>query len=263
MRSVTVVTVVEKRPVSNIPPLEYPPLWKVLHDLEMGKVRQVVLDRGVPLPEVLPMAPNHYTPFTAALQRLSYAINPELTPDEWTALYTYQRFMTNHNGFGNQADPRANYIKGTNLSSPLPKQENLFCGGAIVTGTPIFSAVEAIRQAAILAREIVARRASFLGFRRSVQELTAKNVLNVWTLDGRGEVPTAEWILARPWTRFAAVSVNPRGQIHNLHQGGQDQVKWILLLADRRRYPTVTYPLSKLKRIPAGAPLPNHLVIGA
>lgn len=262
MSSVTVVTVVKKRPVLT-PPIAYPPLWKVMHDLEMGKVRQVVLDRGVPLPEVLPMAPNHYTPLTEAWQRLSYAINPALTPDQWTALYTYQRFMTNHNGFGNQADPRANYIKGTNLSAPLPKQEDLFCGGAIVTGTPILSVTESIRQAAALAMKIIARSTPLMAARQSVTQLIERNVLNVWTLDGRGDVPTAEWILARPWTRFAAVSVNPRGQIHNLHQGGQDLVKWILLLADRRRYPTVTYPLSKLKRIQPGAPLPNHLVIGA
>lgn len=260
MSSVTVVTVVEKRPVT--PPIEFPPLWKVLHDLEMGKVRQVVIDYGAALPEVFPVLPNHFVPWSEPWQLLEFDIN-ELTPEEWMKMHTGARFMNNRNGFGMSGDPRANYVSRTNLDKPLPKQEALFCGGAIVTGTPVLSVMESIRQALALARDLVMRRTSFMAARRAVSSLVENNVLNVWTLNGRGEVPTAQWILERPWTRFAAVSVNPRGMIHNLAIGGQDLTKWILLLADRTRYPKVTYPLSKLKRIQPGAPLPDPLVIGA
>lgn len=262
MPNITVVTLVEKRAVAP-PPIEYPPLWKVMHDLELGKVRQVVIDYGAALPEVFPMLPNHFVPWGKPWQLLEYEVNDWMTKRDWMKLHTGARFANNRNGFGMSGDPRANYVTGENLGKPDPKQEALFCGGAVITGTPVLSVMESIRQAVALARDVIARRASFMGFRQTVMSLVDKNVLNVWTLNGREAAPTKQWVLDRPWTRFPAVSVNPRGEIHNLTQGGMGRMKWILLLADRNRYPTLTYPLSKLRRIAPGAPPPDPLVIGA
>lgn len=190
-----------------------PPLWMVKHD---NPVRQIVLDRGVPLPEVFPMLPNGFFPLDEQWQWLWKNINPELSPLDWRKLLQFERFMTNDNGFDKPGDPRRDYVNGRDLTAvddrgkpALPKMELLFCGGATITGH-----VEG-------------------------------QYLYVSTLDGWAAPPDAEWVLARPWYWFAAVSINPKGEINNLTQGGQGLVKRVPIVS---RHP-VKFPLAGLRKL--------------
>lgn len=114
----------EREPVA--PPV-LPPLFRVLHDKELGELWRPNL------PEVHPLFDQHFTPFTESWQRLSYEMNT-LTKNKWTAVYSFERAFTNSNGFGKPGDPRRNYIKMEDLQEPLPKVEALVCGGAVLTG---------------------------------------------------------------------------------------------------------------------------------
>ena len=181
-----------------------PQLWRVLHDVETpaGNWRPK-------LPEVHSLFLNHFTPFTEGWQKLSYAMNPHLTKEKWTALYAYQRAFTNNNGFGNDSDPRANYIKGENLRYGDPKVEALVCGGAVLAG------------------------------------VAAGSNLIVETLNGRNSPPSLEWLMARPWLWFDAITVDGNGIPRRFPQGGGERVL-IPLIADRNRYADVTIPLEKV-----------------
>ena len=127
---------IKAEPVIVIPPPPIPPpadrprLWRIKHDIELGALWR---DN---LPEVHPFFPNHHVPFLEVWQRLSRELNPLLTDEKWTAVYSFKRFATNNNGFGNPDDPRANYITGTHLDKADPRVEVLKCGGNLVTGYP-------------------------------------------------------------------------------------------------------------------------------
>jgi len=181
-------------------------LMMVKHD---NPVRQIVLDRGVPLPEVHSLFPNGYMPLDRGWQMLWFGINPELPPLKWRALLGYTVAFTNDQGFDKPGDPRADYINGQGIGAPLPKMELLLCGGAIITGRP--------------------DGAWFW----------------VETLDGNNPPPTATWVLDHPWYWFRAVSINPDGEINNLPQGGGDLVKRVPIVS---RYP-VKIEMSKLVKV--------------
>ena len=195
-----------------------PPLWKVLHDAEMGE------DRRKNLPEVQPLFPNHHVPFMQIWQRLSRAANPFLTDDKWTAVYGWKLWIANNQGFGNDDDPRANYILGTNLDKKDPRVEVLTCGGNLLTG----------------------------------YEETGNLVVE--TLDWRAFAPTTEWLLAHPWFCTYAVSVDGKGQPRRFPQGEQPngEMKDIIhpLMADPERFTKITIPLDKVIRWTA-AELPD------
>lgn len=198
-------------PVNTAP--VFPPSWLVTHD---NPVRAIVLARGVPLPEINPLLPNGFFPLDEAWQWLWKDINPELSPRDWRALLQYQRAFTNQNGFDKPGDPRRDYINGRDLEAvddqgnpAYPKMELLLCGGAVVTG-------------------------------RAEGEW-----LWVDVLDGNQPPPSAAWVLAHPEFSFRAVSINPRGEINNLTQGGQGLAKRVPIVS---KYP-VKFALNKVRRL--------------
>ncbi len=164
---------------------QLPPLFRVKHDLERwGHARDIVLQKGMALPEVFPCFPNQYTILTRRWQLLWRALNPNATNLQWRKILSCHRAFTNDHGFdcGRQGHgPFADFVNGQDLSAELPRAECLLCGGAIVTGV----------------------------------ETTYKGAphLMLETLDGRAgaTVPTLEWVLARPWLYFEAISVSPDG----------------------------------------------------
>jgi len=109
-----------------------PPLWRVLHDKEIGPLWRSNL------PEVFPFAPNHFSQFTRPWQMLSFSMNqPWLTKAKWTRVYWHNLWIANHQGFGMETDPRRNYVLETNMDKSLPRVEALTCGGNVLTGTPV------------------------------------------------------------------------------------------------------------------------------
>jgi hypothetical protein len=109
--------------------------WRVLHKAEGGYDKNPLGMPGV-IPPINPLA----LEMTEAIQRMSFSLmkqfNPAITPQLWTKIHDHDRAFTNHNGFAKAGDPRANYITGENLSSPLPKYDKMqrLCGGQFVRG---------------------------------------------------------------------------------------------------------------------------------
>lgn len=132
-------------------------------------------------PEVFLLNDNR-TPFGADWQRLSFALNPGMTSNHWRALYGDDEAFTNGNGF-NGPNARADFVNNCDLSAPLPAWDKTrVCGGATVTG--IVDGMELV----------------------------------VDILDGTGPAPTLEWLLARPWLYFHALTVYGDGHVGEFPQ---------------------------------------------
>lgn len=174
------------------------------------------------LPEVFPLEPNHFTPMTREIQLLSKSINPLMTNAKWRQVYTWQRAFTNQQGFERPGDPRRDYVNRLNLNAQeLPRQESLVCGGTI------------------LAERFVQGEYLYCDY-----------------LDGKKPMPTATYVLARPWLWFDAVNVdkdaNGKIVIRRFPQGLPDRTH-VLLLASR----PVRIHLSKVTRLPYGGAIPS------
>lgn len=186
--------------------------WRVNHDSTFWRPN---------LPEVFPFEPNHHSFMTRAYQLMSKAINPTMTNQKWRTLYADTTAFTNNQGFEKAGDPRADFVNGLNLSSPLPKQEALICGGAI---------------------------------------LLERKVLNGYLypvyIDATKLLPTAAFVLANPHLYFDALSVDQDflGNIvlRRFPQGAGQRV-YVPFLANRE----IKIPLHRVSRLPNGIPFPS------
>lgn len=195
-----------------------PPVWRVLHELELPPARRITPDNR---PEVRAMFPNSMCAFPASWQRLSYNANlPWLSRTKWTVFYSNNLWITNDQGFNEPGDPRANYILNTNLDKELPRVENLTCGGNLVTGY-----------------------------------VEGPNLV-VSTLNVNDPLPSVTWLLQHPEFCTYAVSMDSNGTPRRFPQGQQPNGYLPDLLhpfiADRNRFPKMTIPLWRL--VPWTAP---------
>lgn len=200
--------------------IERPPLWRVLHEREVpSHLRTTPLN----MPEMRVLLPNHFSPFGEAWQKLSKAMNPRISNNKWTAVYGDTLWITNRQGFGNDEDPRANFILGSNLTSPLPKVEALTTGGSLLTGR------------------------------------VSGSYLIIEALDHRSP-PSLDWILDRPWFWTYAVTMDSHSNPRPFPQGLQTDgsVAHIIhpLVCDPVRYPEIKIPLWRVQRWTA-AELPD------
>ncbi len=104
---------------------------RVLHELELASHLPHTTPPG--RPEVRAMFPNHHIPFRKPWQLKSKAMNPLCSPANWSAGYHHKLWIANDHGMGDANDPRANYVTGENLTSPLPRVEALTCGGNLLS----------------------------------------------------------------------------------------------------------------------------------
>lgn len=161
------------------------PLWRILHDKELGEVRNVTLSNGAP--EVHRLEPYHMTRFTGSWQYLSFEMNPGMTPQKWTSLYSDTTVITNEQGFNNPSDPRHNFILGTNFDKELPKVASLVFGGNVITG-----------------------------------EVDGEWLV-VRTMNASMNAPSLDYILARRWLYSIGTNVSKNGSVGRLPQGsGRD-----------------------------------------
>jgi hypothetical protein len=182
-----------------------PRIWRVLHDKELGELRRSNL------PEVFPMFPNHHVWFRRHAQLRSRELNPILTPDQWTKIYTNERFITNQQGFEKPGDPRNNYVTGDTGHPEDPKTEVLTCGGNLLTG------------------------------------YVDGGHLHVMTLDYRAELPPAGWLMKNPWFLVKYVGVGSTGIPRRFPPAEQSNgyIPDVLhpLIADPNRFIDITIPL--------------------
>jgi len=156
--------------VESVPSRKF---WRVKHDATDWR-------RG--LPEVFVLN-SLSTPFGRDWQLLSFAMNPGMDPRKWRVVYDDHRAFMNNTGFSD-ATPRADYVNGLDLNSPLPRWDKTrVCGGALITGR------------------------------------VDGNDLVVDILDGRGPAPRLEEL--KPWHQFMAINA---GTLTNFPQNGGNPV---------------------------------------
>jgi hypothetical protein len=201
---------VRKEQAVTLPPR--PPLFRVLHELE---VPQVYWTTPVKMPEVRALFPAHFSDFGREWQLLSKAMNPRISANRWTSVYGYFAWIANGQGFGDESDPRANYVTGQDLTHENPRVECLTTGGSVVTGR--------VDGASLI----------------------------IETLDVRS-VPSLDWIMARPWYWTYAVTIDGNRTPRRFPQGLQPngEVVPIIhpLIGNPGRYPEITIPLRRVER---------------
>ena len=196
-------------------------LWRVLHELELPRDKRIAIQPG--RPEVRAMFPNHFVPFNRAWQELSYKANqPWLTPRKWDAFYGNNLWITNDNGFGEEDDPRVNFITGENVGAPLPKVEAITCGGNVLAGYE-----------------------------------EGENVV-IETLDYTESPPSAEWLLSHREFCTYAVTVDSGLKPRRFPQGEQPDgfMPDLLhpLMADPKRFKKITIPKWRVVRWTENSP---------
>lgn len=206
--------------ISGVVSLKYKQLYRVLHDVELGGVRQVVRERNVPLPEIYPLFPNQFSPLNYDWQWLWKDINPQLSKMEWRKLLYNERAFTNENGFEDPDDPRIDYVNGLAIGAPEPKIEALLIGGMVVTGV----------------------ETTYRGER----------ALQVNVLDGNAPVPSKEWMWAHPEYMGEAVSVRSDGRVQSFSLTPFPELVPLIAI----NLP-VYYPLDFLEKLPLGSPVPS------
>lgn len=146
-----------------------------------GVVRQSVLDKGAPLPEVYRFSPAHSVLLTKPLQLLWKAINPELSNEKWRSLLgSALAFTNNGTGF---ATPHADYVNNRDLNYKPPSfDQSRFCGGA----------------------EFRATRRDGLAIIESIRT--------------DRPLPTAQQLLDSPWLWFWGTSIAPNGNIYYMRK---------------------------------------------
>jgi hypothetical protein len=115
------------------PPVRLP-YYRVKPDIEMGDLWRVNLL------EVFPLVGSQPVEMNAEWQQLTYdydlyryfapIVDESTARSRWRILYGYRTAFTNGSGFEEPDDPRADYINGRNLDSPLPLwDKSRVCGG--------------------------------------------------------------------------------------------------------------------------------------
>lgn len=200
-----------------------PQLWMVLHDVQLGESWRPNL------PEVFVIEDEPWK-FTEAWQRLVFAMNPSLTPHQFTTLFGWTTAFCNGTGFGEPGEPRANHITGENLDASDPNFDKArFCGGTSFTGVE-----------------------------------TAYGDVWIETLSPDSP-PTLEWIVQHPWMMFDAVSTG-NGIPRPFPENNGIPIKIPLVASNPVLVPFRKYDKDKnlimgLKKLPLGYTIPSPYVV--
>ncbi len=163
------------------------------------------------LPEVFRLDPDAHVVLTEPMQRLWRAMNPQLTNDQWRrCLGNDLAFTNNGTGFPGHAD----YINGVELDKSDPRFDQMrVCGGAFLAGSPFGRA------------------------------------LLIDAIDVRKPLPTAHYVMARPWLYFEAVnadwSVEKQGIVIRRFKGEWNQPVYVPVLISV----DATFPLELLTEV--------------
>lgn len=192
--------------------------WRVNHDITYWRPN---------LPEVFPFEPSHYSPFGRSWQLLEKSLNPKMVNSKWRNAHLGGNLgnkataFNNRQGFEMVGDPRADFINGRDLTSPIPKQEDLVCGGAI-----------------LLERKV------------------DNEFLYPYYIDTNQPTPTLAFVKANPHLYFDAVTIDKdilgRIVIRRFPQGDGERV-FTLLLANRE----IRIPLNKVSKLPLNSVFPS------
>lgn len=238
-----------------------PALWMQREDAEVfGGIRACA-----PCPAVFVFNDTRVD-LTQQWQYYIRAINYAMPVEKVAAILGKAKAFCNGTGFGDPADPRANFLLNESITSPLPQfDKTRTCARSVVTGTPIFSLMQAFKLF----------RKSFAALRKSFAE---PNMLAVRVLNGNyppllkpgrtypttiSQIDPDDYLYLPETHRhffFAANIVNTRGEVVPFPNGALYQFTgdgmpytWLPHVC---RFP-VNYPLSRLVALPEGSLPPS------
>jgi hypothetical protein len=277
VKSVTVVTAVEKRPVSTLP--VRPPLWMQLEDREVfGYIRSCA-----PCPAVFVLKEDPHALMDEQQQYFVRAINFNMTLENAFLLLDTGLAYANMTGFRHDGKPKADYFHRKDLDQKPPALDKVRTNSrCVLTGTPAYSLALAIKQMFAAANNTLTRRSSFLAFRQSFRTLlTEQNVLKVTLFDSRQPPPLKpgkryptriedvnpdDYLYlpeTHPWMFLVANIVNRSGEVVQFPRGGlypwtkDGTPRSFLPHIANFTYGDVLYPLSKLRKVADTAPIPT------
>lgn len=180
-----------------------------------GPVRATVRETNKGMPEVFRYAPDQVTPLSCEWIKLWYALNPELTVKSFCTLLDNHLAFTNNTGWPG----RYNCLTGTLATGSNPYQPPTFhagilCGGAIVKMTRMVN-----------------------------------TELYFESMPVDGPVPTAQWVLDRPYLWFYGTTIIPSGKVNYMVRLGKDGAMKRVRIPIITRYPPHV-PASWLDELP-------------
>lgn len=194
-----------------------------------GKVRDAVINDPVynptrsPMPEVYRVIPDHVTPLSCRWLHLWYDCNKaDLTPEKWATLLGPTLAWMNRTG----SPPRPNCVTGYD-GEVGHEDKNPAFHSPIFNGGAVFKGVE------------------------------GDGFLHIETLLTSGPVPTAEYVLARPWLWFWGTSITREGRINRIMRMGRDGYLKPVRVPLMTRLP-VRVPLSWVHKLEPGFVPPTH-----
>ncbi|HEY6020076.1 MAG TPA: hypothetical protein VIY48_09285 [Candidatus Paceibacterota bacterium] len=146
-------------------------LYRVNHDMTIWRPN---------LPEVFRLDPDHHVILTEAIQWLIRNMNPQLTDDQWRAVFGNATAFTNRTGFPGRHD----YINKMDVNAHDPTFDQArVCGGALLKGI-------------------------------KGRDLKGDPALIIEAIDTRKPLPTAEYVMKRPWLYFEAINIDYSVELH-------------------------------------------------
>lgn len=184
MTTRTVTYQVNRSPQPTPPPIDPEPVrrwvgWYALHRAAGG--RQDVPDG---MPAVLSPINPVVLKMTASIQFMGFDLmqsqNEWIDGEDWSQVHKHDRAWCNNQGFYKPGDPRANYILGKDLDSPLPKYDKMqrFMQGSFLRADVAFSVIRMVQNTFNLIRTArSAIRMDAAAWMGAVRGLTTANVL--------------------------------------------------------------------------------------
>lgn len=284
MKTVTVVTRIQKRPLVQAP--ARPDLWMQLEDRESGVFldanRQPRVRSCAPCPAVFVMLDDPHAQIGEQQQYFLRGINYLMTVENVYLLLDKALAFANGTGFRMSYDPRADWFHRVNLQRDPPNLDKVrTCSRSVMTGTPVYKILTALQQTIEAARQAIQER-RLVTFRASFRSLlTAPNMLRVTTFDSRQPPPLkpgrsypsrvedvdpdAYLYTPRthPWLFLTANIVNrsgevvqfPRGAVYPWTADGAPR-SWVPHISNPN-YGPVDYPLRRLRKLSASEPIPS------
>ena len=256
------------------------PLWMIQEDWKIfGYIRSCA-----PCPAVVILKEDPHAFMDQQWQYYLAAGNYAMDLEDVNLLLDRALAFANQTGFRKSGSPKADYFHNKDLQYKPPNLDKVrTCSRNVLTGTPQYSLLQTLKDAATLATAIVQRKAGFLAARSTFASLltTANNVLNVWTFDSMKPPPLKPgkvypvaiskvnpddylYMPERDREKFLVANiVNNAGEVVQFPRGGLypwtgDQTPYSFLPhISNHSYGDVLYPLANLLPIAANAPIPS------
>jgi len=165
---------------STPPPVPMPQLWMVKHDLFLPRGVRTPPEGLRGCPEIFRFTPQHSIEMTEGCQKLWKAINPRMTGLEWKKLLGNNYAFCNGHGYFEET-PLRDYVNRLDLNAgENPRMPYCYVmGGAILA-----------------------------------EKKVVDGCLYPEYIDVNQPLPSAEYVLARPWLSYVVVNVySPSGSV--------------------------------------------------